>query len=229
MQHEFQNWTGVDTDTFDHWLSLVPPNALVLDVGCAQGRSAFPFIHHGIRLIGFDISDELIRIAQKCSTSYMHPKTSPYFFVGDASDFSFSDASFDAVVLHGVLHHLSNPGHVCCEIARVLKPGGIFFGFENNKTPIRWIFDQLQQLMPQWHEETGEEPLISKDMLTRWFDGTGMSITTRTRVFVPPHVVNLFSPGAAHHLLKTTDMICMHIPIIRSWGGLIEIIGIKKA
>jgi len=221
-------WTNVDRDTFDRWLPIVPPGALVLDVGCAQGRSALPFIRRGMHVIGYDISNALVEIAQKRSLSYSHTKKSPYFFVGDASNFSFSDASFDVVVLHGVLHHLPNPASVCKEIARVLKPGGIFFGLENNTTPVRCVFDVLQRLVPQWREEAGEVPLISKYMFTCWFCGTGMSFVCRTRVFVPPHVINVFPSNIAHWILQATDMVCIRLPIIRSWGGLIEIIGKKN-
>ena len=222
-------WKSVDADTFDRWIPMVSSKALVLDVGCAQGRSAFPFVRHGIRVIGYDISDKLIAIAQKRSAPYKRFVTSPYFFVGDASNFSFSDASFDVVVLHGVLHHLPNPSHVCKEIARVLKPDGLFLGLENNKTPVRWVFDLLQRLTPQWREEAGEEPLISEYMLARWFEGTGMSFSIQTRVFVPPHIINLLSSDIAHWILHTTDTACSRIPIVRSFGGLIEIIGKKNA
>jgi len=221
-------WTGVDRDTFTHWLSLTPAGSVVLDVGCAQGRSAYPFIRRGVRVVGYDVSLKCVEKAKDRCQPDARMTHVPYFFVGDASNFCFCDASFDVVVLHGVLHHLPRPAHICKEIARVLKPGGLFLGLENNKTPLRFLFDVLQNIMPQWDEKAGEEPLISRQMITRWFDGTGVSLETRTRVFVQPHTINVFPLRIAHWILEVTDRVFAHIPIVRSCGGLIEIIGRKK-
>ncbi len=40
--------------------------------------------------------------------------------------FPHADNSFDAVVCFGMVEHLENPFHFCREVARVLKPGGVF-------------------------------------------------------------------------------------------------------
>ena len=49
------------------------------------------------------------------------------------------DSSFDYVLIYGVLHHLPDAGFACREVARTLKPGGIYFGLENNETIFRKI------------------------------------------------------------------------------------------
>lgn len=212
-------WQCTDALTWRTWLSKLPRGALVLDVGCAQGRSSAPFVKHGMRVIGFDISKEMIKSAQKRFRRYENAKKPPYFFVGDATRFPFQDETFDAVILHGVLHHLEHPHAVCQEIARVLKPNGIYLGLENNKTLFRFLFDFLQKIFPIWYEEAGEEPLISKEMFQKWFIKTSMRLSFTTRVFVPPHVINLLPKKLGYFLLLTTDLLFRKIPLFASQGG----------
>jgi ubiquinone/menaquinone biosynthesis C-methylase UbiE len=47
------------------------------------------------------------------------------FAVGSVYELPFADASFDAVLAHTVLHHLSEPLRALKELRRVLAPGGI--------------------------------------------------------------------------------------------------------
>lgn len=45
----------------------------------------------------------------------------------NASKMSFSNGSFDGVYSRAVFEHLDSPGEVMKEVARILKPGGLFF------------------------------------------------------------------------------------------------------
>jgi len=45
----------------------------------------------------------------------------------DAEKICFADCQFDSVVAFEVLEHLRDPGAVCNEILRILKPGGHFY------------------------------------------------------------------------------------------------------
>ena len=46
---------------------------------------------------------------------------------GDVDDMPFADGSFDAAVCFAVLHHMYDFAALVSEVARVLKPGGIFY------------------------------------------------------------------------------------------------------
>jgi len=56
--------------------------------------------------------------------------------VGDAENIPFPDESFDIVISTNVLEHLPDPAKAFLEVARVLKPGGIFLV----KTPNWWNY-----------------------------------------------------------------------------------------
>jgi SAM-dependent methyltransferase len=62
----------------------------------------------------------------------------------------YPDESFDLIFADNVLEHLENPMVVFQEIARVLKPGGLFLA----KTPNKWHYmPVLAQLTPHWFHQ----------------------------------------------------------------------------
>ena len=56
--------------------------------------------------------------------------------VTDAGEIPYSDSTFDIVFSDNVLEHLDNPLNVFKEVARVLRPGGVFMF----KTPNKWHY-----------------------------------------------------------------------------------------
>jgi len=49
--------------------------------------------------------------------------------VGDAENLPFEDNSFDVAIMDAVLEHIPDVGKAFSEVARVLKPGGLFIGY----------------------------------------------------------------------------------------------------
>jgi SAM-dependent methyltransferase len=83
----------------------------LLDVGCGIDNFMRPVIAPlGVDLVGVDYSGE-----------------APDFLV-DAHVLPFPDDSFDGVLSLAVLEHLRDPYRVVQEVARVLRPGGVFAG-----------------------------------------------------------------------------------------------------
>jgi ubiquinone/menaquinone biosynthesis C-methylase UbiE/uncharacterized protein YbaR (Trm112 family) len=213
-------WTAVDDITFRRWRAQISPGAWLLDIGCANGRSAFPLAERGGTVVGFDISKKMIRQAiQRAERRGQEAQTT--FLVADGSNPPFADHSFDYALTYGVLHHLPDPGATCRRIQQILKPGGIFFASENNKTVFRGIFDWMMKLLPLWTEEAGTEPLISREMIRDWHAGLPAEIHSATSVFLPPHLFNLVGQSAARALLKFSDTVASLIPGLCGQGGLI--------
>jgi SAM-dependent methyltransferase/uncharacterized protein YbaR (Trm112 family) len=213
-------WVAADEAVFRGWKSQLQAGGWLLDIGCANGRSAFPFVKQGVTVIGFDISKKMVRQAIE-RAEWEGAQDHTTFFVADGSQLPFRDESFEYALIYGVLHHLPAPRKVCVEVLRVLKKGGIYFGSENNQTIFRGLFDVLMKLLPLWSEEAGEQPLISRQMLQEWVRGASVRMRCGTSVFLPPHLFNLMGTKVARVLLPATDRLFSWAPGLRHQGGLI--------
>jgi len=67
-----------------------------------------------------DFSLKMIETAKKKNTP-----ENVHFSVEDATALSFSDRTFDAVIISNALHIMPDPERVLANIRRVLKPGGL--------------------------------------------------------------------------------------------------------
>jgi ubiquinone/menaquinone biosynthesis C-methylase UbiE len=221
-------WREVDAKTFAAWRKELQPGKWLLDVGCAQGRSTFKLLDLPLQVVGFDISKACIRqaITQYRQGKYQAEAT---FFVGDGSALPFTPQSFDYALIYGVLHHLPDASKTCRDLAEILKPGGVYFGCENNQTIFRKLFDWMMKIIPIWHEEAGAQPLISASDFRCWFEGTPIHVQTTTQVFVPPHLVNLLGCKVGGSVMHMTDWLYGHLPVLKHQGGLIMIRGESKA
>ena len=76
-------------------------------------------------LHAFDLDERMIRLAGRYLQAESKDKICLY--VGDATTLPYRDGVLDAVFGFGVLHHLPDWRQGLREIARVLKPGGIYF------------------------------------------------------------------------------------------------------
>ncbi len=117
-------------------LRLDPAGAEVLDVGCGGGLVAEQMAQLGWRVTGVDPAARSILYAQAHARQAGLPveyRTAP----GEA--LPFADASFDVVYALDVLEHVTDLEQVIAEIARVLRPRGVFIYDTVNRTLFTWL------------------------------------------------------------------------------------------
>ncbi|MFC1515552.1 class I SAM-dependent methyltransferase [Thermodesulfobacteriota bacterium] len=62
----FENTVSVDmTSLYRPFLDLVPQAGAILDAGCGSGRDSKYFINNGFKVVAFDYSPELVRLASE--------------------------------------------------------------------------------------------------------------------------------------------------------------------
>ncbi|MEM0241400.1 MAG: class I SAM-dependent methyltransferase [Candidatus Nezhaarchaeales archaeon] len=106
-------------------IRVLKPEALVLDVGCAESLLSHKLIARGFRVVGIDIRD------------YPFRNKRMYFVKRNVMDTGLPDNIFDAIVMVSTIEHiglsvygqltLNNEGDIKCmrELHRIMKPGGL--------------------------------------------------------------------------------------------------------
>lgn len=83
----------------DEFLKLMKKNSPILDVGCGYGRNAYYMASRGFKVIGIDLSDEMIKLAKG---SFPHID----FRLQDMRKLAFKPSSVDGVFASYSLIHL---------------------------------------------------------------------------------------------------------------------------
>lgn len=98
----------------------------VLDVCSGMGGPARYFAHHrGCRVTGLDLTESRVAGAARL-TALVGLDGLVDFQQGDAQAMPFEDQSFDIAISQEALLHVPDKEAVTREVARVLKPGGVF-------------------------------------------------------------------------------------------------------
>lgn len=120
----------------------------VLDVGCGGGYLSEEFAKLGFEVTGVDPAEESLECARRHAEQ---AGLSIAYVPGSGERLPVADASFDIVLCCDVLEHVEAPGRVLAEIARVLKPNGLFCYDTVNRTLASWL--GVIKLVEAWQPE----------------------------------------------------------------------------
>lgn len=113
----------------DHYIPRLATAAEVLDLGCGTGDSVEQFraLNPAVRWLGVDLewSPEVER----------RSRTDVEFRTFDGTAIPAENCSFGAIFCKQVLEHVAEPGPLVKDVARVLRPGGLFAGSTSQLEP----------------------------------------------------------------------------------------------
>jgi ubiquinone/menaquinone biosynthesis methyltransferase len=101
-----------------------------VDLACGTGDIAVRMAAEGAVVIGLDLVPRMVAMARR--RLHAAGATVP-LVVGDMSDLPFPDASFDLVTTGYGLRNVPDLPRAIAEIARVLRPGGLFLSLDFNR------------------------------------------------------------------------------------------------
>ncbi len=113
----------------------LPARGTVLDAGCGLGLMSEPLAQSGRRVVGLDLTPEMLAHAKRRVSRGVN---------GDVYRMPFADASFDGVVSIDVIQQLPDGRGLVQEAARVTKPGGtVLISTLNRRSIVRLVFRLL--------------------------------------------------------------------------------------
>jgi 2-polyprenyl-6-hydroxyphenyl methylase/3-demethylubiquinone-9 3-methyltransferase len=123
----------------------------VLDLGCAGGFMAEALAARGAHVTGIDPAADAIDAAR------VHARATGLrigYDVGVGEALPYDNTSFDAVVCVDVLEHVADLNKVLSEVARTLRPGGLFLFDTINRNPLArlatiTVAEDILRLLPR--------------------------------------------------------------------------------
>lgn len=165
----------------------ITANAHVLDVGCGSGWSTRLMAEKARdgRVVGIDISDEMIRLARETSASHSNLD----FRIASAEKLPFSDGEFTHAFSMESLYYYADMLKALREIRRVLKPRGLFVTildlYQENEPSHQWV----EQLNVPVH-------LLNSGEYRALFERAGFSNVRDQRLYDPTPVPENYSGGS---------------------------------
>jgi SAM-dependent methyltransferase len=93
----------------------------ILDMGCGPGWTSLMLARAGYEVLGVDISERMIEVAQERS---LRENTPAEFAVGDMEELNLGDRIFDGALFFDCLHHCPQYTQALMEAYTYLRPGG---------------------------------------------------------------------------------------------------------
>lgn len=163
-------------------LGLLPGNSIgdLLDIGTGTGRMLELFADRVRTAVGIDQSREMLAVAR--ANLDRAGRRNCLVRQGDMYQLPFPDLSFDAAIIHQVLHYAEEPGEAIQEAARVLRPGGRLL---------------LVDFAPHTQEELREEHAHRRlgfrdDEVAQWFRDAGFEPEAPIALAGTPLTVNIW-------------------------------------
>jgi ubiquinone/menaquinone biosynthesis C-methylase UbiE len=102
------------------------PGMTILDVGCGTGNFSIKLANQGCKVIGIDISDEMLDIARN---KVKEMNLDIEFYNMDVYKLKFENEMFDAAFSMAAFEFIDRPQNALNEMMRVVRKGGqIFIG-----------------------------------------------------------------------------------------------------
>lgn len=212
---EFMRYTY--THTWYNSLRIIEERAMikdgfkVLDAGCGWGRMLVGLLdkYTGLKITALDLVEDALEIGkkligeEKCGNSIR-------WVSGNIEDIRHRDGYFDTVYSARVFQHLSHPEKGVSELLRVLRPGGHFVIFLQNK---------LCPLNMTYYSR-----LYSPSHVRSWFDAVETDeLNISTMDFFPGVLSEFLSLMIRMNIERSAEK----IPILNLFGGKVVAWGVK--
>lgn len=161
----------IDLTKIRHLRHLLPPDGIAAEVGAGSGRLLIRLgEERPYRLVALDYAPYSIRaVRENYTRAGINVEAGPggtaaprgHAAFGDVRALPFPDGSLSVVLSGGLLEHFRDPAPVIREMARVLRPGGLFYAdiVPRKVSLYRWAERDRMQ-----HDEHLAEGIFESDL-----------------------------------------------------------------
>src|SRR5919106_5571683 len=141
------DWEHIRRSYFDDRVTslaiekLLPRDLTLADVGCGTGSLTFELARFARKVIGVDLSSEMLRRARAVARE--REVRNVEFRQGDALKLPLDSHSVDAAFCVMVLHFLPDPQRAVEELCRVTRPGGSVILVDLVQHKQEWMREQM--------------------------------------------------------------------------------------
>jgi ubiquinone/menaquinone biosynthesis C-methylase UbiE len=118
------------------------PGDLALDLSCGTGNYALPLVRRGLRVVGIDISEPMLRLARGRA---VREGIKLSLVRADGSALPFRASTFDLVSVILGLEFAGDPGKTLEEVHRILKPRASLVVAILNRTGLWTLWRRLKR------------------------------------------------------------------------------------
>lgn len=155
------DWERIRKSYFDDRVAslaiekLLPRNLVLADVGCGTGSLTFELARFAGKVIGVDLSQEMLRRARELSKE--KKLTNVDLRLGDALKLPIPTHSVHAAFCVMVLHFLTVPQRALAELCRIVRPGGSIVVVDLVQHEQEWMREQMAHRWLGFDGETIED------------------------------------------------------------------------
>ena len=145
------DWERIRKSYFDDRVTslaiekLLPRNLTLADIGCGTGSLTFELARFARKVIGVDLSSEMLRRARAIAKE--RELANVEFRQGDVLKLPLESHSLDAAFCVMVLHFLPDPARAIAGLCRVVRPGGSVILVDLVEHKQDWMREQMAH---QW-------------------------------------------------------------------------------
>lgn len=135
---------------------LLNSESIIMEFGCGTGTTSITHAPFAKRIMAYDYSSEMIKIANKKKQA--QSITNVDFVVKAVEEIPFNENSYDVIMAHSVLHLTKNNETILKNVHRALKPGGYFV---SSSGCIKEMNFMIRQIIP-FMTSIGKAPEVTK-------------------------------------------------------------------
>jgi ubiquinone/menaquinone biosynthesis C-methylase UbiE len=161
------DWERIRKSYFDDRVTalsiekLLPRDLMLADIGCGTGSLTFELARFARKVIGVDLSNEMLRRARAVAKERKFNNVD--FRQGDALNPPLPSQSVDAAFCVMVLHFLPDPARAIAGLCRITRPGGSVILVDLVQHKQDWMREQMA------HQWLG----FDRAAIERWFRHAG--------------------------------------------------------